>query len=266
MHRTTFKLTKMDCPSEEQMVRMELDGAPGIRSMEFDLPNRLLHVVHTDDGHRILQRLDMLKLDASMVSDHIYDGLVTGEGTDQKADRRTLWMVLVINIGFFVLEIIAGILSGSMGLVADSLDMLADGIVYGLALLAVGGTVLLKKRVARFAGYFQIVLALFGLLEVVRRFIGVEETPDHRTMMVVASLALAANILCLYLLQRRKSDEAHMQASMIFTSNDIIINIGVILAGGLVMWLHSPLPDLVVGGIVFVIVARGANRILRLAR
>lgn len=266
MRRTTFKLTRMDCPSEERMVRMELDGAPNIGSMEFDLHNRLLHVIHTDDAQRILRRLDKLKLDASIRSDIVFDGPEPRDATDHQAERRTLWLVLVINAGFFALESVTGILSRSMGLLADSLDMLADAIVYGLALLAVGGTLSMKRRVARCAGYAQVALALFGLLEVLRRFIGAEEAPEYRTMMVVASLALAANILCLYLLQRRKSEEAHMKASMLFTSNDIIINLGVVLAGALVMWLDSPLPDLVIGGIVFIIVARGAYRILSLAR
>jgi Co/Zn/Cd efflux system component len=83
---------------------------------------------------------------------------------------------------------------------------------------------------------------------------------------VVSVLALIANGVCLYLLQRSKDREAHMQASMIFTSNDVIINLGVITAGVLVLWLGSGIPDLVVGAIVFVIVTLGAVRILRLAR
>jgi Co/Zn/Cd efflux system component len=63
-----------------------------------------------------------------------------------------------------------------------------------------------------------------------------------------------------------KSKEAHMQASMIFTSNDVIINSGVIIAGLLVNWLNSSYSDLIIGAIVFVIVARGAYRILKLAK
>ena len=73
-------------------------------------------------------------------------------------------------------------------------------------------------------------------------------------------------MVCLYLLQRSKSQEVHMQATMIFTSNDVIINLGVIAAGLLVNWLNSGIPDLVIGAIVFTIVTRGAFRILRLAR
>ena len=167
---------------------------------------------------------------------------------------------------FFAIEIVTGLISNSMGLVADSLDMLADSIVYGLALIAVGGTVVRKKNIAKFAGYFQIMLAVIGFIEVVRRFIGVEKMPDFQTMIFVSIVALIANVICLYLLQKRKSKEAHMQASMIFTSNDIIINSGVITAGLLVNWLNSGYPDLIIGAIVFVIVARGAYRILQLSK
>jgi len=122
-----------------------------------------------------------------------------------------------------------------MGLVADSLDMLADSFVYGLRLWAVGSTVLRKKKVAGLRGYFQITLALLGIFELVRRFVGFEEMPDYRIMMSVSILALIANGVCLYLLQKSKSNEVHMKASMIFTSNDVIINTGVILAGIIVL-------------------------------
>ena len=87
-----------------------------------------------------------------------------------------------------------------------------------------------------------------------------------QTMIIVSILALAANITCLYLLQKSKSKEAHMQASMIFTSNDVIINSGVILAGLLVYWFNSKLPDLIIGSIVFALVLQGASRILKLAK
>lgn len=182
----------------------------------------------------------------------------------RKIQKKILWTVLTINFVFFAGEMTAGLISGSMGLVADSLDMLADSIVYSLALIAVGGSVLLQKKTASFAGYFQIILAVIGFIEVIRRFTGLERMPDFKIMVFVSLLALIANAMCLYLLQKSKSSEAHMQASMIFTSNDIIINTGVICAAFLVEWTNSPIPDLVVGAVVFVIVARGAHKILRL--
>lgn len=150
---------------------------------------------------------------------------------DRSTQIRILRAVLLINAGFFLVEIITGLVSGSMGLVADSLDMLADAVVYGLGIWAAGNSLSRKKRVATISGYAQLVLA---------------------------------NSVCLYLLQRLKSEEAHMKASMIFTSNDVIINAGVIAAGILVYATGSKYPDLVVGAAVFLIVVRGAFKILKL--
>jgi Co/Zn/Cd efflux system component len=109
-------------------------------------------------------------------------------------------------------------------------------------------------------------LAFLGFAEVIRRFIRFEAVPDFKTMIIISLLALAGNAICLSLLQRSKSQEAHMKASMIFTSNDVIINIGVIVAGLLVNWLSSNKPDLIIGGIVFVLVMQGALRILKLGK
>ncbi|MCS2956897.1 cation transporter [Bacteroides salyersiae] len=115
-------------------------------------------------------------------------------------------------------------------------------------------------------GYFQIVLAAVGFIEVIRRFTGAEEMPVFQTMIGISVLALIANVICLLLLQRTKSEDAHIQASIIFSSNDVIINAGVILAGFLVWQLDNQIPDLVIGSIVFLIVIRGAIRILKLAK
>lgn len=182
------------------------------------------------------------------------------------AQRRVLWAVLAINFGFFIIEMTAGLISRSMGLAADSLDMLADAAVYGLSLGVVGAAVARKKRVAWWCGILQIGLAVLGLSEVVRRFCGFEQVPFFGTMMLVSALALAANAVCLWLLHRTHSEDAHMRASIIFSANDVIINIGVIVAGGLVWLSGSPLPDLIVGIAIFLIVIRGAVRILKLAR
>jgi Co/Zn/Cd efflux system component len=130
--------------------------------------------------------------------------------------------------------------------------------------MAVGAAVAMKNRVAKFAGYFQVTLAVIGFIEVLRRFFGFGEVPEFTTMIVVSVFALIANALCLYILQKAKSDQAHMKASMIFTSNDIIINSGVIIAGVLVKVFNSNYPDLLIGAIVFLIVANGAFRILKL--
>jgi Co/Zn/Cd efflux system component len=105
-----------------------------------------------------------------------------------------------------------------------------------------------------------------GFAEVIRRFVGHGETPDFHVMIIISIIALAGNAICLYLLQKSESQEAHMKASMIFTSTDVIVNLGVIVAGVIVYLTDSKLPDLTVGAIVFALVGRGAYKILQLSK
>jgi len=264
MEKSVFEITKMDCPSEENIIRMKLDGISSIANLDFDIPNRKLTVFHSGQIAQIEKSIIELNLGAKKIATEQTEKTDFQEHTNQ---RKLLWTVLGINAVFFVLEMATGLFSRSMGLVADSLDMLADSFVYGISLFAVGGTLIKKKRIAKFAGYFQITLACIGFVEVLRRFFGNEKLPDFRTMIIVSLLALIANGICLYLMQKSKSkNEAHMKASMIFTSNDVIINIGVITAGILVNWLNSGKPDLIIGTIVFVLVIQGAFRILKLSK
>ena len=264
MQKTLFEIQKMDCPSEENLIRMKLDGISEIKYLDFDIPNRMIAVFHNGKNDQIEKSIIELNLGGKKISTQHTDQTDFDESTNQK---KLLWSVLAINFLFFLIEMTTGLISKSMGLVADSLDMLADSFVYGISLFAVGGTLIKKKRIAKLAGYFQIALAIVGFAEVLRRFFGTEKLPDFSTMIIVSIFALAANGICLYILQKSKSkDEAHMKASMIFTSNDVIINLGVITAGVLVNWLNSNKPDLIIGTIVFVLVIQGAFRILKLGK
>jgi len=255
----------MDCPSEEQMIRMKLEDTPSIQQLDFDLSSRKLTVFHTGEVEVFEQGIHDLKLDATLVDTTAYDDELQKDESYGR-QKKALWSVLIINFTFFILEMTYGWVAKSMGLVADSLDMLADSIVYGLSLVVVGAALSRKKMVAKLSGYFQMILAALGLIEVIRRFLGFEGMPVFQTMIIVSILALIANSVSLWLIQKVKSNEAHMQASAIFTSNDIIINIGVIVAGILVYFTSSRYPDLIIGSIIFLIVIRGAKRILKLSK
>jgi len=264
MNKTIFEISKMDCPSEENLIRLKLSEISEIKNLDFDIPNRKLAVYHTGESDPIEKSIIELDLGGKKISTEVSDQT---DFKENDAQRKLLWTVLVINFTFFIIEMTTGLFSKSMGLVADSLDMLADSFVYGISLFAVGGTIAKKKQIAKLAGYFQIILAVIGFTEVLRRFWVGEELPDFSTMIIVSVFALLANGICLYLLQKSKSkEEAHMKASMIFTSNDVIINLGVIFAGILVHWFESNVPDLLIGTVVFGLVIQGAFRILKLGK
>ena len=119
----------MDCPSEENLIRMQLQNIEGIAKQEYDLKDRTLTVFHTGNYQIIEQQLATLSLGSHFIeSSETAEGVLTEEDNKQ---RKVLWLVLAINFGFFLIEMSTGIISKSMGLVADSLDMFADAVVYG---------------------------------------------------------------------------------------------------------------------------------------
>lgn len=181
------------------------------------------------------------------------------------AQRRTLKWVLVINATQFLVAGTVGIIAQSTGLLGAALDNLGDALVYIVSLYAVGRTVVAKSRAARLSGVLLIVLSLALLVEVVRRFATGSE-PIGMAMMITALVNAATNILNLRLLRSHREEGVHLKASWIFTTNDMIANFGIVVSGLCVMIFASPLPDLLIGVVVAVIVARGGLQILTEAR
>jgi len=162
----------------------------------------------------------------------------------------------------FFVEFVFGLVGQSTGLISDAVDMLADALVYGVGLYAVGKSTAIKIRGAHFSGVFQILLALGVLADVVRRFLFGSE-PESMLMIGFGLLALLANVWCLMLIAKHRHGEIHMRASWIFSKNDVIANVGVMLGGLLVYLLDSHLPDLLIGFAIALIVIRGGMAIIR---
>lgn len=257
--RSRYLLPGMDCPSEEQMVRLQLAEHPDVAALRFDLGERILTVHHRGDPHEIAGAIAPLGFGHTLLDSHASEEAPAPE----RGERTVLWQLLVINALMFVIEILAGWIAESTGLLADGLDMLADAAVYALALFAVGAAAGRKLRTAHLSGWLQLILGIGILIEVARR-IWIGATPEPPIMLGIALLALAANVMCVVLLARHRDGAAHMKASWIFTANDALANLGVILAGALVAWLNTPWPDWVIGTAIAGLILHGAWRILRL--
>lgn len=173
--------------------------------------------------------------------------------------------LLLINAVMFLVELAVGWYAESTGLLADSLDMLADAGVYGLSLYAVGKGLQRQSSVAYISGLLQIVLGTGVLLEVLRRFLFGSQ-PESVLMMGVATLALVANISCLWILSGHRNAGVHMRASWIFSTNDLLANVGVILSGGLVWVFGSRYPDLAVGALISGVIVRAGFNIIKEAK
>ncbi|MDQ7089455.1 MAG: cation transporter [Methylococcales bacterium] len=179
-----------------------------------------------------------------------------------KAESRVLIILLCINSLMFVVELTLGLLSESTALIADSLDMFADAVVYAIGLYAVGKEALVKINAAKISGMFQILLGLFVLVDITRRLLLGSE-PESLLMIYVGMIALVANVICLRLIAKHKSGEVHMRASWVFSKNDVIANIGIIISGLLVYLLDSRFPDLIVGVAIAILVIYGGIHIIK---
>ena len=263
-----FHMPQMDCQSEVSVIQMALEVLDPQIKASFDIPGRKVVIYHKGNSEEITATLESLKFGSKLVltrkaSDtDIPQGFNTGS-TGDSAESGVLKLLLCINGMMFVLEMSIGWFAQSTGLIADSLDMLADAMVYGVALYAVGKSIGVKLKAAHLSGWLQLLLALGALAEVFRRFIFGSD-PISIWMMGIGTLALVANVVCLRLIYSQKNSGVHMQASWIFSANDVIANLGVILAGILVALSGSRYPDLIIGVTIGVIVLNGARRILNL--
>ena len=182
-----------------------------------------------------------------------------------REQQGILIRLMIVNGFMFVFEIGLGWYAQSTGLIADSIDMLADAIVYAIGLYAIGKSLQHKANAALISGYFQGLLGLMILVDIIRRVI-VGSEPVSILMMTVGIIALIANIYCLRLIDKHKDGEVHMRASWIFSKNDVIANTGVILGGVLVWVFDSRWPDLIIGILISLVILNGAKHIVMDAR
>ena len=186
---------------------------------------------------------------------------------DQSQSRqlRVLKWVLLINIVMFGIEFSAGLVAGSAALMADSLDMLGDALVYGISLYAVTRGMRWKARAALAKG---VVMAVFGVVvlgQIAYRMMNAVP-PEAATMGVIGALALAANLLCLRLLTRHRDDDINMRSVWLCSRNDIIANVSVLMAAGLIALIHRSWPDWIVGFGIAMLFLHSSWRVVRQAR
>jgi len=190
---------------------------------------------------------------------------LSGSHHGEGLQRRTLLIVLVLNVLLFVMLGLGGLFAESSALLANAADNGSDAIVYLISFLAVGRAMAWKRGAARLSGIMLLIFAAGVLLDVGRRWI-VGTEPVGWTMMGLAVIAAAVNLICLALLRRQDGDDVNLRAARTFSFNDFASNGGILVAGGLVMVMDQAWPDLAVGLIVAGIAFKGGMDILRDAR
>jgi cation diffusion facilitator family transporter len=175
---------------------------------------------------------------------------------------RVLWIVLGINALMFVVEGVAGVMAHSTALLADALDMLGDALVYGFSLFVVARSLRWQARAAMAKGAFMLVFGLGVLVEAGYKALH-PIMPVVGVMGTIGALALAANAVCFALLYRHRSDNLNMSSTWLCSRNDLIANVGVLVAAGAAYLIDSRWPDIIVGCIIAALFLRSALSVLR---
>lgn len=180
----------------------------------------------------------------------------------QEGQRRVLRVVLWINLAMFAVEFGAGLVAHSTALLADSVDMLGDAIVYGFSLYVIGKGTVWQARGALLKGSIMAAFAVGIAVEVALKLArGV--TPAADIMSVVGLVALGANASVLAFLWRHRADDLNMRSAWLCSRNDVIANAGVLLAALGVAVTGTPWPDIAIGGGIAALFAISAVAVLR---
>lgn len=181
---------------------------------------------------------------------------------DDPAYRRALWIVVILNIGFGLFEIVGGFIADSQALKADALDFLGDGSITLVGLFALGWTAVIRSRVALIQGIFLALLGVGVIGFAILRAID-PGVPEAGIMGALGFLALGINVVSAFVLSRFREGDANVQAVWLFSRNDAIANVAVICAAALVAWTGKSWPDIAVAGIIAVVFLHSAYQILK---
>lgn len=179
--------------------------------------------------------------------------------------RRALWLVVALNVGFGVLEVGGGFVADSQALLADSLDFLGDGTITLVGLLALAWVATARARVAFAQGLFLLTLGIGVIGVAIWRAI-TATAPEAELMGGIGLAALAVNVTAAFILSRYREGDANVRAVWLFSRNDALANVAVIVAAGLVLWTGKAWPDLAVAAIIAMLFLHSAFEILRSAR
>ena len=266
-----YRVTGMDCASCAAKIEKAARGV-GVEDVKVSTatqimtlrtqPGRLAEVERavTEIGYQ-LDRLDAPR--ASEASDD--DELPKDLSHITPAYKRALWIVVALNVGYGLVEIVGGFLAGSQALKADALDFLGDGLITFLGLLAIGWSLLWRARSALIQGLFLGLLGLGVVAYTIYRMI-VQLPPEAELMGLFGIVALVVNVLAAAVLIPHRTGDANVRAVWLFSRNDAIGNAAVVVAAGLVTWTGTVWPDLVVALVIAGLFLHSSWSIIRDAR
>lgn len=260
-----YRVTGMDCASCAAKIEAAARRDTSVTEARVSIASGILTLAVRAAGEtlpRVQQAIEALG--------YQLDRLEGGEATNAPAHQapgyaRALWIVVILNVGYGLVEMAGGLLAGSQALKADALDFLGDGLITMLGLLAIGWSLTWRARSALIQGVFLGLLGL-GVLATTAYRVFVMHAPESEIMGVLGAIALLVNIAAVLVLLPHRAGDANVRAVWLFSRNDAIGNVAVVVAAALVAWFDSAWPDLIVAAIIAVLFLQSSWQIIADAR
>jgi len=269
-----YHVTGMDCSSCAAKIEGAARKVDGVNDVKVSIASQIM-TLEVDDPARRLPVVESAITDLGYQLDRVGQPKAEGAGDDDDkipdlshvtpAYKRALWIVVLLNVGYGIIEIGGSILSGSQALQADALDFIGDGLISFLGLIAVGWGLAARAKAALLQGVFLALLGL-GVIGSTLYRVFVEHEPQTLLMGSFALVAFVVNVLAAVVLIPHRKGDANMRAVWLFSRNDAIGNLAVVAAAALVWWLNNPWPDLIVAFAVAGLFLQSAWSIIRDAR
>ena len=269
-----YQVTGMDCSSCAAKIEGAARKVEGVADVKVSIASQIM-TLQVDEPANRLPLLESAITGLGYQLDRIGPSSDTADGDDDDripdlshvtpAYKRALWIVVLLNVGYGVVEIVGSFLAGSQALQADALDFLGDGMISFLGLVAVGWGLAARAKAALLQGVFLGLLGLGVVASTIYR-VFIEHQPESVLMGGFALVAFVVNVLAAVVLIPHRKGDANMRAVWLFSRNDAIGNLAVVAAAGLVWWTGTQWPDLVVAFAVAGLFLQSAWSIIRDAR
>lgn len=242
-----YRVTGMDCPACAAKIEGAVRKVAGVGQVKVSIASQIMTLTVKDPGVRLPEVERGVRDLGYQLSrlDSADGGLPKPPAHATSAYRRALWLVVLLNVGYGVVETAGGFLSGSQALKADALDFLGDGLITWLGLLAIRWSLEWRARSALVQGVFLGAMGTGVLASTVYR-IWFQQQPEAGLMSVFGLIALGVNVAAALVLIPHRTGDANVRAVWLFSRNDAIGNAAVVAAAGLVAWTGMPWPDLAV--------------------
>lgn len=272
-----YRVIGMDCSSCAAKIEEAARGIGGVEDVKVSIASQIM-TLRLDNAGARLPEVERAVADLGYKLDRLDKPVARPEADGDDDDelpkdlshitpgyKQALWIVVLLNVGYGLVEIVAGFFAGSQALKADALDFLGDGLITLLGLVAIGWSLLWRARSALIQGIFLGVLS-FGVLVTTGYRVLVFHQPDSEMMGIFGAIALVVNVAAAVVLIPHRRGDANVRAVWLFSRNDAIGNAAVVVAAVLVWWTGTPLPDLAVALVIAGLFLQSAWSIIRDAR